>query len=772
MSKNLVIVESPAKAKTIEKFLGSDYRVLSSQGHIRDIQPLGKNSLGIDLEHGYQPNYVVDPDKEHILSALRAESRKADTVWLASDADREGEAIAWHLYNVLDLSKKDTKRITFPEITRSAIQEAILSPRSIDMNLVNAQQARRVLDRIIGYELSPVLWRKVTTGLSAGRVQSVAVRLIVEREREIEEFHISSSYRVIAEFTGQNPGDASILRAELSHRFAHKADAQAFLESCARAKFKVLSVTTKPGHRSPAPPFTTSLLQQEASRKLHFPASKTMRLAQSLYEAGHITYMRTDSMNLSGLAIATAKEEIIKEYGEQYSHVRQYHTTSKGAQEAHEAIRPSYMSAHTAGSTPDEQRLYELIWKRTIACQMADADTSNTRIEVSMSGSEYTFVAQGEVVTFDGFMRAYVQSSDDESDEDAPRFLPRMAEGEGLRVGHMEATQVFTKPPQRYNDATLVRKMDELGIGRPSTYAAIIDTIIQHKYIERGSIAGTKRDYSVLTLHQGKVTERTKGEMYGADSQKFIPTDLGRITTSFLTEQFAQILDYGFTARNEENFDRIAAGELDWVKDVDTFYHTFHPMLAQVPAGKISGRVLGKDPKTGEPVIAKISKLGPCIQLGDSDTEKPKFASLKRGQSLYTITLQEALDLFEHQLPYTLCELDGEPLIVGDGKYGPYLKLGTLYASLPKTIDPFAVTPEEARDLIDRKRIEMQPVHQWGDICVMRGNYGPYIKTPQGNYRLPRKQDPAVLTEEEVRQNIATSEPIPVGGKSRFRARK
>lgn len=757
MSKNLVIVESPAKAKTIEKFLGADYRVMSSQGHIRDIQPLGRNSMGIDFEHGYAPNYVIDPEKENLIASLRAEVAKADTIWLASDDDREGEAIAWHLYEVLGLKGKNTKRIVFPEITKPVIQDAILHPRDIDYNLVNAQQARRVLDRIIGYDLSPVLWKKITTGLSAGRVQSVAVRLIVEREAEIEQHRTSSGYRVVAEFTGRNPGDASVLRCELNHRFTRKADAQAFLETCMRSDFKIAQISTKPSHRAPAPPFTTSLLQQEAVRKLHFPVGKTMRLAQSLYEAGHITYMRTDSMNLSGLAIATAKEEIIREYGEQYSHPRQYHTTSKGAQEAHEAIRPSYMSAHVAGATADEQKLYDLIWRRTLACQMADAEVEITHIDVTIDGQEYIFSVQGEVVTFDGFTRAYVQSSDDDENENAGR-LPRMSVGERLRPIQIDAIQTYNKPPQRYNEATLVRKMEELGIGRPSTYATIIETILQHKYVERGSVQGQKREYAILTLKQGRVFEKTKSEMYGSDPQKLLPTDLGRMTTTFLIEQFPRIMDYGFTAKSEENFDLIAEGKLAWVEDVDTFYQTFHPMLAEVPSGKIAGREIGIDPKSGQLVWAKITRLGPCVQMGDSEGDKkPKFASLKKGQSLYTITLREALELFERQLPYTLCEHDGEAITVGEGKYGPYLRYKTAYASLPKSIDPFAITPEQAVEILQTKLSDSAPIHEWGDIRVLRGSYGPYIKTPRGNFRLPKGTDVDALTKEKVLDIIATA---------------
>jgi DNA topoisomerase-1 len=753
MSKNLVIVESPAKAKTIEKFLGSDFHVLSSQGHIRDIEALGKNSMGIDFEHNYAPNYVIDPKKQHLLDELRRESDKAETVWLASDEDREGEAIAWHLKEVLQLDPKKTKRIVFHEITKTAIQQAIQHPRDIDYHLVDAQQARRVLDRIVGFELSPILWKKVTTGLSAGRVQSVAVRLIVEREREINNFATSSHYRITADFTGRNPGDASILHTTLNHTFAHKKDALAFLEQCRRASFRIEDVQRRPQQRTPAPPFTTSSLQQEAARKLRFAVSKTMRLAQSLYESGLITYMRTDSVNLSQLAISTAKDEIQAEYGSRYARPRHYQTSSKGAQEAHEAIRPTYMNVHHAGHTPDEQRLYELIWKRTIACQMADAEIEQTRMEVSVSNSDYRFVAIGEVVQFDGFMRAYVQSTD-EAEEDKQR-LPHMAMHESLRLNEMIATQTYAKPPYRYTEASLVKKMEELGIGRPSTYASIIETIQNVKYVERGSVAGHKRDYRVYTLRDDKIQERMRQEMAGADSQKLMPTDLGYITNDFLVDNFRSILQYDFTAKEEANFDLIAEGKAEWVQTVDTFYHTFQPMLSSVPSGKIAGRELGTDPESGLPVYAKISKMGPCVQLGSAETSKPRFASLKKGQSIFSITLKEALELFKNALPYTLCEIDGEPVIIGEGKYGPYLRYHDAYISIPKQIDPLQITQEEAQQLLDKHNQQQVPLQEWGEIQIINGRFGPYIKTPTANYRLPRGTKADTLTEQQVREIIA-----------------
>lgn len=763
MSKNLIIVESPAKAKTIEKFLGKDYHVLSSQGHIRDIEPMGKNSMGIDFEHGYTPNYVIDPKKHHLVDTLKTEVKKADTVWLASDEDREGEAIAWHLKEVLGLDMKNTKRIVFHEITKSAIQHAIEQPRDIDYNLVNAQQARRVLDRIVGFELSPVLWKKVTTGLSAGRVQSVAVRLIVEREREIAQFKSTAQYRVTAEFVVADKTSASqILRAELNHRFATEAEARAFLESCVHAEYRVRDVQKKNGKRSPAPPFTTSTLQQEASGKLKFSVSKTMRLAQSLYEDGHITYMRTDSVNLSSLALATSKQEVLSEYGEAYHKTRQYHTSSKGAQEAHEAIRPSYMNKRKAGKTTDEQRLYELIWKRTIASQMADAEIETTRVEVEILSPacgerEDFFVATGEVITFDGFMRAYVQSNDDT--EETPATLPHMVIGQPLIPQEITAQQTFTRPPLRYTEKTFIKKMEELGIGRPSTYATIIETIQSRKYVEKGSVIGHKRDLTVLMLKNGKITEKNKQEMAGADNQKLLPTDLGCITNDFLVAQFPEILSYDFTANEEANFDKIAKGQADWVKTVDTFYKAFHPILSSIPSGKIAGRELGKDPKTGEPVVAKISKMGPCIQIGGADSEKVRFASLRKGQSIFTITLDEALDLFQTTLPYTLGELDGEEVVVGEGKYGPYIRHKGAFVSIPKGTDPLTITLNEAQALIEKKAQAQEPIHVYGEIEVLNGRFGPYIKANGNNYKIPKGQDAQALTEEDCRSIIEQSKP-------------
>ena len=771
MSKNLVIVESPAKAKTIEKFLGKDFRVLSSQGHIRDIEAIGKNSMGIDFQNGYAPNYVIDKQKEHLVQSLATEASKADKVWLASDEDREGEAIAWHLQQVLDLQPEKTHRIVFHEITKTAIQEAILNPRDIDYNLVNAQQARRVIDRIVGFELSPVLWKKVTTGLSAGRVQSVVVRLVVEREREIEKFVSTSSYRLTAEFVGKSAtGEDVLFKTELNHRFTTKQEAVEFLQQCQNQEFSISSISHKPGHRSPAPPFTTSSLQQEAVRKLHFSVSKTMRLAQSLYEAGHITYMRTDSVNLSSLAINTAKSEIINEFGDKYHKARQYKTTAKGAQEAHEAIRPTYMNVATAGANNDERRLYDLIRKRAIASQMADAQTDTTRVEVAMSGSSYVWVANYSVITFDGFMRVYTQSSDDELSAQLSTLNSQLSTG-ACALSVATAQESFTKAPMRYDEGSLVEKMKDLGIGRPSTYATVIETIQSRGYVERTNVEGTVREYNVITLKQGKIIDKTKTENVGAETGRLLPTDLGRITNDFLVDQFPAILSYDFTAREEENFDAIAAGEAEWVKTVDNFYHTFHPLIQQVPSGKMAARELGVDPATGEPVFARISKNGPCVQLGNSDTEKPRFVSMPKGMSLFTITLEQALSLFQNALPLTLGEYQGQAVVIGEGKYGPYIRYNGSFTSLPKNTDPYSVTLEQAIELLEQKQQQEEPIHVFGDIQVLNGRYGAYIKTSQGNYKLPRGVEATTLTAEACQEIIAKSEPAGTA-KRKFRNKK
>ena len=765
MSKNLMIVESPSKGKTIAKYLGKDFRLMSSQGHIRDIEGVGKNSMGIDFNNGYTPNYVIDKDKLHLVEALRKEALKADKVWLASDPDREGEAIAWHIQEVLQLPKDKVCRITFNDTTKESILEAINHPRDIDYNLVNAQQARRVMDRIVGFELSPVLWKKVITGLSAGRVQSVAVRLIVEREREIEEFVPTSSYRVAAEFVGTAiNGETTSFKAELNHRFATKEEVLAFLESCKNSAFTLTSVTHKPGHRSPAPPFTTSTLQQEAVRKLHFSVSKTMRLAQSLYEAGHITYMRTDSVNLSALAINTAKSTILAEYGANYHKARRYQTKSKNAQEAHEAIRPTYMNVPVAGNNNDERRLYDLIRKRALASQMADVEVDTTRVEVAMSNSPYLWTATHEVITFDGFMRVYTQAADEEIAANNQAAIALLKENVNYQLSTVNCQETFTKAPARYHEGSLVDKMDELGIGRPSTYATVIETIQSRKYVERGLVEGTKRSYNIITLSNGKIIDKTKSEIVGADSGKLLPTDLGRITNDFLVEQFPAILSYDFTAQSEENFDAIAAGDANWVQTVDEFYQTFHPLIKQVPSGKMAARFIGNHPQTGEPIYARITKNGPCVQLGDSDSEKPKFASMQKGQSIFTITLDEALALFANALPRTLGVYDGQEVVIGEGKYGPYVRHAGVFTSLPKSVDPYVVTLEEIVALLEQKKQAELPLHVFGNIQVLNGRYGAYIKTPQGNYRLSRSVNLQTLTQQQCLDIIASSEPT---GKSK-----
>lgn len=771
MSKNLVIVESPEKARTIGGFLGSNYHVLPSKGHVRDIEGMGKNSMGIDLEHGYTPNYVMEESKARLVQTLQAEAEKADTVWLASDEDREGEAIAWHLKEVLNLPAEKTKRIVFHEITKSAILNAIEHPRDIDYNLVNAQQARRVMDRIVGFELSPVLWRKIATGLSAGRVQSVAVRLIVEREREIENFNSAASYRVTADFLGKNvKGEEVVLKTELNHRFATKMEAGSFLSHFDLTSYSVRDVQRKPGTKSPAPPFTTSTLQQEAARKLRFPVAKTMRVAQALYEAGKITYMRTDSVNLSTLAIATAKDEVLDLYGSKYHKSRNFRTSSKGAQEAHEAIRPTYFSHRTIDGSADEKNLYELIWKRAIASQMADAKVETTRIEVASPHSPYIFVASGETVLFDGFMRAYVQSSDDEGEKSA-NLLPQLNVGETLKAKEVVAQEVYSKPPQRYTEASLVKKMEELGIGRPSTYATIIETIQQRHYVERGNVQGKKKEVSVITLRNEKLTDKVKTEIVGADMGKLLPTDLGRATNDYLVEEFPDILNYDFTAKAEEDFDRIAEGKMSWVKVIDKFYHPFHESVANVKSGKLQARELGTDPATGKPVYAKIGKTGPLIQLGSTESEeKPRFASLQKGQSIYTITLKEALALFESTMPFTLGEIDGKEVVVGKGKFGPYIHFGDQYVSIPKNLDPMKVTMADAEKLLSEKETSMKPIHEFGDIRVLNGRYGAYIKQGEVNYKIPHGTAVESLTREQCEEIIQKAADAPK--KPVFRRRK
>ncbi len=690
MAKNLVIVESPAKAKTIEKFLGKDFEVLSSYGHIRDLK---KKDFSVDIEHNYKPIYEIPADKKKLVETLKQEADKADMVWLASDEDREGEAIAWHLFEVLKLKPEKTKRIVFHEITKNAILHAIENPRDIDLNRVDAQQARRVLDRIVGFELSPVLWKKVKPALSAGRVQSVAVRLIVEREREISAFKPEAAYRVIGEFL--LPG-GELLKAELSQRLKTEDEAKALLEACKTAQFSIGDVTVKPAKKSPAAPFTTSTLQQEAARKLGFSVAQTMMVAQRLYEAGHITYMRTDSVNLSSLAINTTKDEIVKTLGERYLHIRNYHTHTKGAQEAHEAIRPTYISHHEINASSQEKRLYELIWKRTIASQMSDAELEKTTATIAVSGRKEHFVAVGEVLKFDGFLKVYMESTDDEGDtEGNDKMLPALAKGDVLTLSSVTATERFSQAPARYTEASLVRKLEELGIGRPSTYAPTISTIQQREYVEKGDRKGTERKYRMLTLHDGKIESGEKTELTGADKGKLLPTDIGVVVNDFLTEYFPDILNYNFTANVEQQFDDIAEGKTVWNDEIDHFYKLFHPVVESALAlrleHKVGERVLGTDPKSGRPVSVKIGRFGPLVQIGTpEDTEKPLFASLLKGQSMSTITLEEALKLFD--LPRTLGDFEGKTVVVGIGRFGPYIRHDGKYVSLPKEFTPQGVS--------------------------------------------------------------------------------
>lgn len=773
MSKNVVIVESPAKAKTIEKFLGKDYKVLSSQGHVRDIVNTKEFKMGIDFNHNYAPIYAVDVKKKKLIELLNNEVSRADTVWLASDEDREGEAIAWHLTQVLNIENKELHRIVFHEITKSAILNAIASPRDIDYNLVNAQQARRVLDRIVGFELSPVLWRKIASGLSAGRVQSVAVRLVVEREREIESFEYVSSYRVVAELISDKD-EAVTVRAELNRHFSTQAEALDFLEKCKGAIFEVEGVQSKPLQSSPAPPFTTSTLQQEAARKLKFPVAKTMRIAQSLYEAGHITYMRTDSVNLSSLALNTIKGVIVndKNFGEKYYQFRQYHTTSKGAQEAHEAIRPTYVNAAIAGQTKDEQRLYDLIRKRTLASQMAIAQFEQTKVQIGFGQDGLSFIATGKTVVFDGFTKVYVQSSDEEEEKEG--HLPPLKKGDRLTYNQIKAQESFTKPVPRYSEASLVKKMEELGIGRPSTYATIIATIQDRDYVAVGKFTGAKRNYETLILKKGKISSKTETETYGANTGRLVPTDLGKTTNDFLVEHFPDIINYTFTAKEEENFDLIADGKEDWVESIDRFYKVFHPLLEKIPTGKVEmKRLLGVEPKTQEPIYARLTKLGPCIQIGEvgDEAKKPKFISLTDGQSIYSITFEEALKLMEQPTTQhrTLGQLDGEDLITGIGRFGAYVRRGNTFVSIPKDMTIETITYEQACDLFKKKEAQNVPIHDFGAIKVLNGRYGPYIKADDANYKIPKGTVAETLTEQACRDIIASSSPT---GKARKGAKK
>ena len=780
MYKNLVIVESPAKAKTIEKFLGKEYKVMSSYGHICDLK---EKEFSINTDT-FEPEYEIPEKKSKVVNDLKAEVKKAEMVWLASDEDREGEAISWHLYTVLGLKPENTKRIVFHEITKNAILRAIATPRDIDTNLVYAQQARRVLDRIVGFKLSPVLWRKVKPALSAGRVQSVTVRLIVEREREINKFNSESSYRVTAQFIPADPADGnSVISAELSTRFKTAAEAETFLKSCHNAGFTIDDVTTKPQKKSPAPPFTTSTLQQEASRKLGLSVMQTMRIAQSLYESGHITYMRTDSVNLSSLCLNSCKKVITESMGEKYLKTRQYSTSSKGAQEAHEAIRPTYVENSTIEGTQTEKRLYELIWKRTIASQMADAQVEKTTVNINISGHKECFVATGEVTIFDGFLHVYRESTDDETLAET-KSLPAVHAGEELKAQDITATERFTQHAPRYTEASLVRKLEELGIGRPSTYAPTISTIQQRGYVERGDKPGVERKYCRMSLMgDGRVNISEETEKVGAEKSKLIPTDIGIVVNDFLLANFPEIMDYNFTAKVEKDFDAIAEGEKEWAEPISTFYKGFEPQIDNIlktkSEYKVGERLLGTDPQSGKPVSVKIGRFGPIVQIGTStDEEKPRFAQMKPGQTLETITLKEALDLFG--LPRNLGNFEEQSVTIGAGRFGPYIKHNNVYVSMPKGNDPMTITYEEAVELIlAKRRAEAERIiktfDEEPDLQVLNGRFGPYIAYQGSNYKLPKSVVPTELTLDACREIIdqqKNSETAPAKGRRKYTKKK
>ncbi|MEA5111893.1 DNA topoisomerase 1 [bioreactor metagenome] len=774
MIKNLVIVESPAKAKTIEGFLGKDFTVKSSFGHVRD---LSKKQLGVDIEHDFKPKYEISGDKVKLVKELKKLASEAEVVWLASDEDREGEAISWHLTEALGLDKSKTRRIVFHEITKSAITEAIQNPRGIDKNLVDAQQARRVLDRLVGFEISPVLWRKVKPALSAGRVQSVAVRLIVEREEEIKSFRSSYNYRVTATFVIPGEEGQPKIAAELSHRFSEKPEALRFLNTCVGASYQVADTETRPAKKSPAPPFTTSTLQQEASRKLGFSVAKTMMVAQQLYEAGKITYMRTDSVNLSSLAINMAKEEITSLYGEKYVKTCQYATKSKGAQEAHEAIRPTYMNHREISGDASQKKLYDLIWKRTIASQMSDAELERTTVTISISKSPEKFVAKGEVIKFDGFLKVYLESTDDENIDSEEGMLPPLKTGQPLSLIEMLATQKFSQQPPRYTEASLVKKLEELGIGRPSTYAPTISTIQKREYVVKEDRPGIQRSFDLLKLKNEKITETVKTETSGQEKNKLFPTDIGSLVTSFLVQYFENILDYNFTANVEKEFDEIAQGQKVWNQMIREFYYPFAKQVKETleKSEKVKGeRLLGPDPESGKNVYVKIGRFGPMVQIGESeDTEKPRFASLKKGQSIESLTLQEAMKLFD--FPRTIGEYEDAEMTVAIGRFGPYVKHKSAFYSLAKTDDPASVDAERAVELIEEKRKKekervIRIFEEDPDVQVLNGRYGPYIAIGKSNYRIPKSTDPASLTLEQCREIAAKSDAAPkTPGKGKFR---
>ena len=745
MQKNLVIVESPAKAKTIEKFLGNDFKVMSSYGHIRDLK---KKEMSINIDT-LQPEYEIPEEKEKLVKELKSSAKKAEKVWLASDEDREGEAISWHLCEVLGLDEEKTNRIVFHEITKPAILDAIEHPRHLDMNLVNAQQARRVLDRLVGFKLSPVLWRKVKPALSAGRVQSVAVRLIVEREREIQNFKSEPFYSINGIFAITNAdGSQSEVRALLASRFKSHEEVERFLEKCKEATFKVESVSKKPMKRTPAPPFTTSTLQQEAARKLGFTVSQTMMVAQHLYENGRITYMRTDSVNLSALCINASKEEIKKLYGEEYSKPRQYRTSAKGAQEAHEAIRPTYMDQTEVEGTSQEKKLYELIWKRTAASQMADAEIEKTTVNISIDGTDEQFIAQGEVVKFDGFIKVYRESSDDDAqqEEEIGHLLPPLKKGQELTRREIQATERFSQGPVRYTEASLVHKLEELGIGRPSTYAPTISTIQQREYVHKGDKKGEERTYTIDTLKGKQVKQSLRKEMAGSDKGKLLPTDIGIVVNDFLMDHFTEIMDYNFTAKVERDFDKIAEGKEKWTSMMRGFYKSFEPVVEKTlnarQVHKAGERELGKDPKSGRPVFVKIGRFGPVVQIGSADDQvKPQFAQLPSECSMETLTLEEALELFK--LPRTVGTFEGGDVVIGTGRFGPYILHKKKYISLPKTYDPMTITLDETVALINEKRQQEEKRHlktfqEDSKLEVIDGRYGPYLAYDGKNYRLPK----------------------------------
>ncbi len=772
MAKNLVIVESPAKAKTIEGFLGKDYVVKSSFGHVMD---LNKTKISVDTEKDFEPNYEISPDKKKVVAELKKLAKAAEMVWLASDEDREGEAISWHLFNALNLKEEKTKRIVFHEITKNAITSAIESPRDIDTNLVSAQQARRVLDRLVGYELSPLLWKKVKPALSAGRVQSVAVRLIVEREEEIKNFKSTSSYRLVAEFKLTNEPQKQAFKAELPKRFKTAKEAKAFLTAQVGANFQVASVDKKPGKKSPAAPFTTSTLQQEASRKLGYSVANTMRIAQQLYESGRITYMRTDSVNLSNLALGMAKDEITKSYGEDYVKIRKYTTKIKGAQEAHEAIRPTYFNKQTISGTSEQKRLYDLIWKRTIASQMSDAKLEKTVVEISSSNDKAHLVANGEVITFEGFLKVYLEGSDDDNGEQHG-MLPAMKPSDPLDLQQMTAQQRFVKHPPRYTEASLVRKMEELGIGRPSTYAPTISTIQNRDYVVKENRPSAKRDVQVFTLKQDEVSESLLQESISSEATKLFPTDIGTLVNKFLTKHFDDIINYNFTAQVEKEFDEIALGNKEWNLMIKDFYKPFHNKIEETleTSGKFSGeRLLGVDPESGKNVFVKIGRFGPLAQLGDTESEeKPKFAGLRKNQGLETISLEEALRLFD--FPRLLGNYEEKEVTVAIGRFGPYVKHNSKFISLKKEDDPASVDLERAIALIEEKRQKerdnvIRVYDEDEDVQVLNGRYGAYLVIKKQNYKIPKGKDPASLSLEDCYEISKDPKNMP---KKRFSKKK